>query len=84
MSSFNGEIGRANCIKHDIELEDGAMQIYEPLRRHSEHDREEISKQTAEVLEKEIIEPSTGPWGAPVVLVKKKDDPRGSVSIIAR
>nr|KYP59990.1 Retrotransposable element Tf2 [Cajanus cajan] len=33
----------------------------------------ELKKQVEELLEKQMIRPSVSPWGAPVLLVKKKD-----------
>ena len=37
------------------------------------NDLEEIKKQIKELLEKGYIRPSSSPWGAPVLLVEKKD-----------
>jgi len=34
----------------------------------------ELKKQIEELLEKQFIKPSVSPWGAPMLLVKKKDD----------
>ncbi|KAL0439933.1 UNVERIFIED_CONTAM: Transposon Ty3-G Gag-Pol polyprotein [Sesamum latifolium] len=34
---------------------------------------QELKKQIEELLEKGFIRPSTSPWGAPVLFVKKKD-----------
>ncbi|KAL0417132.1 UNVERIFIED_CONTAM: Retrovirus-related Pol polyprotein from transposon.6 [Sesamum latifolium] len=34
---------------------------------------QELKKQLEELLEKRFIQPSTSPWGAPVLFVKKKD-----------
>ena len=33
----------------------------------------ELKKQLEELLDKQFIRPSVSPWGAPVLLVKKKD-----------
>jgi len=33
----------------------------------------ELKKQIEELLDKQFIRPSVSPWGAPVLLVKKKD-----------
>ena len=33
----------------------------------------ELKKRIEELIEKQFIRPSTSPWGAPVLLVKKKD-----------
>ena len=37
------------------------------------NDLEEIKKQIKELLEKGYIRPNSSPWGAPVLLVEKKD-----------
>jgi len=34
----------------------------------------ELKKQIEELLGKQFIRPSTSPWGAPMLLVKKKDE----------
>ena len=34
----------------------------------------ELNEQLKELLDKGFIRPSTSPWGAPVLFVKKKDD----------
>lgn len=41
--------------------------------RYSPADKAEISRQTQEMLEADIIEPSDSPWSSPVILVTKKD-----------
>ena len=33
----------------------------------------ELNKQLEELIEKKFVRPSVSPWGAPVLLVKKKD-----------
>ena len=43
------------------------------------NDLEEIKKQIKELLEKGYIRPSSSPWGAPVLLVEKKDGSLGMV-----
>ena len=37
------------------------------------NDLNEVKKQIKELLEKGYIRPSSSPWGAPVLLVEKKD-----------
>ncbi|PNX63532.1 retrotransposon-related protein, partial [Trifolium pratense] len=41
--------------------------------RMSASELKELKKQLEELLEKRFIRPSVSPWGAPVLLVKKKD-----------
>lgn len=42
-------------------------------RRKAPAERKAISQEVAEMLELGVIEPASGPWSSPVVLVKKKD-----------
>jgi hypothetical protein len=44
-----------------------------PLYRQDPISRAEVEKQVKELLEQGLIQPSTSPYGAPVLLVKKKD-----------
>ncbi|MCI30823.1 RNA-directed DNA polymerase (Reverse transcriptase), partial [Trifolium medium] len=41
--------------------------------RMSASELKELKKQLEELLEKKFIRPSVSPWGAPILLVKKKD-----------
>ncbi|MCI73272.1 RNA-directed DNA polymerase (Reverse transcriptase), partial [Trifolium medium] len=42
--------------------------------RMSASELNELQKQLEELLEKIFVRPSVSPWGAPVLLVKKKDE----------
>ncbi|MCI65237.1 retrotransposon protein, partial [Trifolium medium] len=39
----------------------------------SDAELEKLKEQLEELLEKRFVKPSVSPWGAPVLLVKKKD-----------
>ncbi|MCI68252.1 RNA-directed DNA polymerase (Reverse transcriptase), partial [Trifolium medium] len=41
--------------------------------RMSASELNELKKQLEELLDKKFIRPSVSPWGAPVLLVKKKE-----------
>ncbi|MCI96990.1 RNA-directed DNA polymerase (Reverse transcriptase), partial [Trifolium medium] len=41
--------------------------------RMSASELNELNKQLEELLEKSFVRPSVSPWGAPVLLVKKKE-----------
>ena len=43
------------------------------IRRVPIHYKEEVERQTKDMLERRVIEESVSPWCSPVVLVKKKD-----------
>ena len=60
-------------IEFLIELLPGTGPISKRLYRMPANDLEEIKKQIKELLEKGYIRPSSSPWGAPVLLVEKKD-----------
>ena len=47
--------------------------IYTPPYRRSLKDHQTLSDETAKLLDRQHIEPSTSPWNSPVVLVRKKD-----------
>ena len=56
-----------------MELEDGASPKSQPVYRMSSMELEGLKKQLTELLEAGIIRPSKPPYGAPVILVKKKE-----------
>ncbi|GJX55615.1 putative nucleotidyltransferase, ribonuclease H [Tanacetum coccineum] len=60
-------------IKFRIELIPGAVPVVKPPCRLAPYELEELSGQLKELQEKGFIRPSSSPWGAPVLFVKKKD-----------
>ena len=57
---------------HEIHLKDN-VPVSQPARRLPYKQRKEILTQIDELLENDIIEPSTSPYSSPIVTVKKKD-----------
>ena len=64
-------LGKTQLIQHEIHT--SSPPIRQPPRRFPIGLREEGEKQIEEMIEKDVIEPSSSPWASPVVLVKKKD-----------
>ena len=60
-------------IEFSIDLIPSAGPISIALYRMSPKELVERKKQLEELLEKQLIRPSVSPWGAPVLLVMKKD-----------
>jgi hypothetical protein len=60
-------------VEFQIELIPGAAPVAPVPYRLAPTELEELSKQLAELAEKGFIRPSSSPWGAPVLFVKKKD-----------
>ena len=60
---------------HDfkIELTPGAEPIKKGLYRLSTKETEELKSQIQDLLEKGFIQPSSSPWGAPILFVNKND-----------
>ncbi|GKE52684.1 putative reverse transcriptase domain-containing protein, partial [Tanacetum coccineum] len=56
-----------------IDLILGAAPVARAPYRLAPSEMKELSKQLQELLEKGFIRPSSSPWGAPVLFVKKKD-----------
>ena len=66
------DFGRTNQIQHQIET-GGASPVRQRSRRIAPTQREETTKMLQDMLNKQIIQPSTSPWASPIVLVRKKD-----------
>ncbi|GJU70814.1 putative nucleotidyltransferase, ribonuclease H [Tanacetum coccineum] len=60
-------------IEFRIELVPGAMPVAKSPYRLAPSELEELSGQLKELQDKGFIRPSSPPWGAPVLFVKKKD-----------
>ena len=69
----DGSLGWTDKTKHEIKLEDGTIPFKSRLRPLSVPDKEFVRKTITELLQKGKIQPSKSPWGAPPVLVRKKD-----------
>ena len=60
-------------VGHTIPLEPGAIPPFRPMYRLSPAEYAEAKRQIADYLEKGWIEPSSSPYGAPILFVSKKD-----------
>ncbi|GAU51873.1 hypothetical protein TSUD_416580 [Trifolium subterraneum] len=60
-------------VEFGIDLVPGTSLISMAPYRMSASELNELKKQLEELLEKKFIRPSVSPWGAPVLLVKKKE-----------
>lgn len=65
----------AHGIEHSIDAGD-ALPIGTTLRRNSAYERQLISEQVQDMLNKGVIERSKSPWAAQVVMVPKRDGSR--------
>ncbi|GKA09675.1 hypothetical protein Tco_0689006 [Tanacetum coccineum] len=61
-------------VEFRIDLIPGAAPVTRAPYRLAPSEMKELSKQLQELLEKGFIRPSSSPWGAPVLFVKKNDD----------
>ena len=60
-------------VDHRIELEPGTTPVCRAPYRLAQNELEELKSQLTDLLDKGFIRPSTSPYGAPVLFVKKKD-----------
>ncbi|GKB15794.1 putative reverse transcriptase domain-containing protein [Tanacetum coccineum] len=60
-------------VEFRIDLIPGVAPVARAPYRLAPSEMKELSKQLQELLEKGFIRPSSSPWGAPVLFVKKKD-----------
>ncbi|MCI40023.1 RNA-directed DNA polymerase (Reverse transcriptase), partial [Trifolium medium] len=61
-------------VEFTIDLVPGTSPISMVPYRMSALELNDLKKQLEELLEKKFVRPSVSPWGAPVLLVKKKDE----------
>ena len=64
--------GHTKLVEHRIEIGTSCPVKLPPYRLPQAY-RESVQKEIQEMLEQDIIEPSSSEWAAPIVLVKKKD-----------
>ncbi|GKB46830.1 reverse transcriptase domain-containing protein, partial [Tanacetum coccineum] len=60
-------------VDFHIDLIPGAMPVAKSPYRLAPTEMEELSNQLKELQDKSFIRPSSSPWGAPVLCIKKKD-----------
>nr|GFD37404.1 putative reverse transcriptase domain-containing protein [Tanacetum cinerariifolium] len=60
-------------VEFEIELVPGAAHVACAPYRLAPSEMKELAKQLQELSDKGFIRPSSSPWGAPVLFVKKKD-----------
>ncbi|KAL8125566.1 hypothetical protein AgCh_013013 [Apium graveolens] len=60
-------------IEFEINLAPGTEPVSKAPYRMTPAEMKELASQLQELLDKGVIRPSTSPWGAPVLFVKKKD-----------
>ena len=69
---FSDEIGYDDIVNHKIYTVDNAPIKQRPRRLPYTY-RNETRKHVKEMLDQNVIQPSTSAWASPVVLVRKKD-----------
>ena len=68
----DNDLGCTKVLHHNIDT-GNASPIRQPVRRLSLPAKEEVKKLLEEMLQKNVVSPSTSPWALPIVLVHKKD-----------
>ena len=71
-SSGPADLGRTDIVKHQIDTGSHSP-IKQAPRRVPMHQQATVRKHVEEMLQHGVVQPSTSPWAAPIVLVKKKD-----------
>ena len=65
-------MGQSKILKHQITLTDDTPIKQRPYNIPYSHEGE-VEKQINEIIETDVIQPSTSPWLSSMLLVKKKD-----------
>ncbi|VDI34534.1 Hypothetical predicted protein [Mytilus galloprovincialis] len=66
-------IGRTDLVRHGINTGNEAA-IKQNPKRIPLHKKQEVKELIHDMLEREVIRPSSSPWSSPIVLVEKKDN----------
>ena len=61
------------AVEHHIKILEGASPPNRPAYRMSPAEAEDLKKQLTDLINRGMIRPSTSPYGAPVLFVKKPD-----------
>ena len=72
-SSGEEDMGPTSLVEHGIPVVPGTRPIRQPPHRLGPEKEAEAERQVKELLRKGLIEPASGAWSSPVVLVRKKD-----------
>ena len=67
----DNDLGCAKIIKHDMDTGSESPIKQAPRRFPAEHEKE-IETQIGDLLKHGLIQPGHGPWGSPIVLVKRR------------
>ena len=71
-SSGPADLGRTGIVQHRIDTGDHPP-IKQAPRRVPMHQQGTVRQHMDDMLQHGVVQPSTSPWAAPIVLVKKKD-----------
>ncbi|GJW01907.1 putative reverse transcriptase domain-containing protein, partial [Tanacetum coccineum] len=71
-------------VEFQIDLVPGAAPVARAPYRLAPSEMKELSEQLKELSDKGFIRPSSSPWGAPVLFVKKKDGSKGPPSVYSK
>ena len=72
-SSSSHDLGRTNLVEYEINLVPGTKPIKQAPYRLPLAKRQDAENEIKLMAEKDLIEPSTSPWSAPVIIVPKKN-----------
>jgi hypothetical protein len=72
-SSWNYLVPPERNVGHSIPVEPGAPPPFGPTYRLSPVEQAEVKSKLTDLSEKGLVEPSTSPYGAPILFVGKKD-----------
>ena len=71
-SAESRDLGRTKLTRHQIPTGD-AQPIRQRQYRQPYHVRNDMERQISQMLDAQVIQPSSSPWSSPVLLVPKKD-----------
>ena len=72
-SKDDSDVGKTSLVSHSVPLLPDVKPIKQHARRLGPEKEKEVERQVSDLRRRGLIEPGTGAWSSPVVLVRKRD-----------
>ena len=72
--NIDGKLGNCNILQHEINISSDKKPIRQRPYKIGNKQKQVLENMVADMLDQDIIEPSTSPWAAPCLLIAKRNN----------